>query len=88
MIDNLCKNYGDPIAKLKGVTYYSFPTISQLMKATEDELRNLGFGYRAKYIVDATIYIEEKGGIDWLFALRKKGERKNSEGINENKGYW
>ena len=34
-----------------GSPLYSFPTIDQLATATEDQLRDLGLGYRAGYIV-------------------------------------
>lgn len=51
---------------------YSFPTLTQLQKATEDELRAAGFGYRAKFIVNATQQLTEKpeGGTAWLMSLR------------------
>lgn len=32
--------------------YYAFPTLKQLSCATENELKSLGCGYRAKYIVE------------------------------------
>jgi N-glycosylase/DNA lyase len=32
---------------------YCFPSVKQLAAASEDELRNLGFGYRSKYVVEA-----------------------------------
>ena len=39
--------------------YYSFPTPQQLSGATEEELRRLGMGYRARYIVETTRSILE-----------------------------
>ncbi len=33
--------------------FYGFPTPSELENVTEEELRTLGFGYRAGYVVDA-----------------------------------
>ncbi|KAK7200757.1 8-oxoguanine DNA glycosylase [Novymonas esmeraldas] len=38
---------------------YSFPSVAQLTAATEAELRELGFGYRSKYIVDAVRLVAE-----------------------------
>ena len=32
--------------------YHAFPTVSALTEATEEELRGLGLGYRARYIVE------------------------------------
>lgn len=42
---------GTLITTLDEVSYYKFPELKQLEKATEDELKELGFGYRARYIV-------------------------------------
>ncbi|TPP46897.1 8-oxoguanine DNA glycosylase, N-terminal domain family protein [Leishmania donovani] len=39
------------------LSVYSFPSLEQLAAATEDTLRNLGFGYRSKYIVEAVSFI-------------------------------
>eukprot|EP00009_Paramoeba_aestuarina_P014188 CAMPEP_0201528168 /NCGR_PEP_ID=MMETSP0161_2-20130828/37507_1 /ASSEMBLY_ACC=CAM_ASM_000251 /TAXON_ID=180227 /ORGANISM="Neoparamoeba aestuarina, Strain SoJaBio B1-5/56/2" /LENGTH=187 /DNA_ID=CAMNT_0047929333 /DNA_START=138 /DNA_END=697 /DNA_ORIENTATION=+ len=69
MIDALCSSYGDQLTL--DPPLYSFPTLPQLSAATEDELRTLGFGYRAKYICQATKTLEEKGAEDWLFQLRQ-----------------
>lgn len=52
--------------------YYSFPTLDQLAAASEDELRALGFGYRAKFITNAVADLASRpgGGASWLLALR------------------
>ncbi|CAI1619751.1 hypothetical protein SEUBUCD646_0M00870 [Saccharomyces eubayanus] len=53
MCNSLCSNFGNLITKLDGVTYYSFPTSEELAtRATESGLRDFGFGYRAKYIIE------------------------------------
>lgn len=53
MCHKLSMYYGDKIGKFNGTDFYSFPTSKQLLeKATEQELRDLGFGYRAKYIIE------------------------------------
>ena len=39
---------------LDGMEYWSFPTPQQLGTATEEELRALGMGYRARYLVETT----------------------------------
>lgn len=43
-------NNEQPSGILDNRTFYSFPTLEQLSKATEGDLLGLGFGYRAKYI--------------------------------------
>lgn len=39
--------------ELKEETFYTFPSPQELSDVSEEELRTLGFGYRAKYLVDA-----------------------------------
>ncbi|ELY48279.1 DNA-3-methyladenine glycosylase family protein [Natronorubrum sulfidifaciens] len=50
MVSTLAREYGDPI-EFNGDTYHAFPTPVQLAAATEAELRDLGLGYRAPYVV-------------------------------------
>ncbi|KAJ3048577.1 8-oxoguanine glycosylase ogg1, partial [Rhizophlyctis rosea] len=52
MISSLCTHYGRPLGTLPTHTFHTFPTISSLVSAQhlEFHLRQLGFGYRAKYI--------------------------------------
>ena len=50
MVSTLAREYGDPI-EFDGETYHAFPTPDQLAAATEAELRELGLGYRAPYVV-------------------------------------
>ncbi len=50
MVTALAREYGSPIA-FDGATYHAFPTPDQLATATEAELRDLGLGYRAPYVV-------------------------------------
>ena len=52
-IDRLCKKYGTKMTAEK-TEYYSFPSPGQLATATEEDLRALGMGYRARYIVETT----------------------------------
>lgn len=58
MHNQIAEEYGDKI-EFDGVEAYKFPTPEQLSEATEDELRELGVGYRAKYIVESTKIIRE-----------------------------
>ncbi len=53
MIDSLCKRYGKPLQTLEGEKN-SFPTPETLSNAKEEELRKLGLGYRARYIVSVS----------------------------------
>ncbi len=49
MYSTLAKTYGTPV----GQSWYTFPTARQMQEATEEELRKLGMGFRAPYILDA-----------------------------------
>jgi len=50
MVTALAREYGTPV-EFDGRTYHAFPTPEQLAAATEAELRDLGLGYRAPYVV-------------------------------------
>jgi len=51
---------------------FSFPTLASLANATEDELRGLGYGYRAKFIIETRNLLVECGGNDFLLNLRTR----------------
>ncbi len=46
MIEGLATRYGDPIAD----DIHAFPTIGQMRRASPEELRGCGLGYRAEYL--------------------------------------
>ncbi|MDF9745819.1 DNA-3-methyladenine glycosylase family protein [Natrinema salsiterrestre] len=50
MVSTLAREYGEEIV-FEDETYHAFPTPAQLATATEAELRELGLGYRAPYVV-------------------------------------
>ncbi len=47
----LAREYGTSVT-FDGRTYHGFPSAEQLAAATEGELRDLGLGYRAPYVVE------------------------------------
>ncbi|MCI8482164.1 MAG: 8-oxoguanine DNA glycosylase [Clostridia bacterium] len=53
IIERISKEYGAPIT-WQNNTYYTFPTIQQLGKANMQDLRNLGLGFRDKYVYETT----------------------------------
>ena len=55
-----------------GVTLYHFPTVDALASVEEQTLRELGFGYRAKYIRTAAQQVQQAGGEEWLLSLRSR----------------
>ncbi|KAI9695992.1 MAG: 8-oxoguanine glycosylase ogg1 [Bogoriella megaspora] len=80
MVDKLCREYGTLIGHLdhKGeegevqtVPYYDFPTASSLTgKNVEGRLRELGFGYRAKYLYQTACIVTQEHEDGWLAGLR------------------
>jgi hypothetical protein len=60
---------GEPLG-----SFYAFPTTTQLLGATEERLRLLGFGYRAKFIAGAAAALaaKEDGADAYLLSLREK----------------
>lgn len=51
---------------------YSFPSLEQMKGATQTQLRGMGLGYRAKYIIETRDLLLERGGEDYLYSLRGK----------------
>lgn len=52
MCHSLCAQFGNKLGEHDGVEYYSFPTSDEIKeRASEEKLRSLGFGYRAKFIM-------------------------------------
>ncbi|KAG9295997.1 hypothetical protein G9A89_011849 [Geosiphon pyriformis] len=73
MIEKLCRTYGNKVYTLNGEDYYDFPTLEKLAQSNvDDELKKLGFGYRAKYISQTANHILHMipEGKKWLFSLR------------------
>ncbi|PSK60526.1 N-glycosylase/DNA lyase [Elsinoe australis] len=70
MVDKLCRNYGPYLGTIEGKGYYDFPHASALAKdGVEQKLRELGFGYRAKYLHKTACLLSEKEE-GWLDGLR------------------
>lgn len=53
IVERLSKEYGTKIIWGKD-TYYTFPTKEQLSHASIEDLRNLGLGFRDKYVYETT----------------------------------
>lgn len=71
MVHKLCKHYGTLIGHIDGEAMHDFPTPESLNeKKVEAHLRELGFGYRAKYIADTARIIAQEKPLAWLDSLR------------------
>jgi N-glycosylase/DNA lyase len=58
MHDDIAREFGEEV-EVEGKTVYRFPEPEELAEASEDELRELGVGYRAEYIAKSTEMIQE-----------------------------
>lgn len=88
MVNALCTRYGDKIGeavvqrtsdtKAETRAFYAFPTLETLAGVPERALRDMSFGYRAKYIPTAAQQVLDKddpelgAGRDWLYGLRER----------------
>lgn len=72
MVD-FVSSLGSYVGVVEGIDFYEFPSLDQLSKVSEEEFRNAGFGYRAKYITCTVKVLQSKpgGGVEWLASLRK-----------------
>lgn len=71
-VQKLCIHYGHLIGRIDGIPYHSFPSPAALAdRKVESRLRELGFGYRAKYIYQTAVMVsKERDGEAWLNSLR------------------
>ncbi|KAI1407829.1 8-oxoguanine DNA-glycosylase [Hypoxylon sp. FL1857] len=71
MVDKLCRHYGPLVGHIGDEAFHDFPTPQALSgKKVEDHLRELGFGYRAKYIAETARIVSEEKPEGWLESLR------------------
>lgn len=79
MMKNLSLNFGRKLAEVDEIgDIYSFPTLNSLsQKGIEQQLRTLGFGYRAKYIANSADQIAKNHSHpeEWLRSLRQLSYR-------------
>lgn len=71
MVDKLCLHYGPYIATVDGRAFHDFPEPSALIgDDVEAHLRELGFGYRPRFIVSTARTIVDERDAGWLDSLR------------------
>ena len=69
-MEKLCLHYGPLIGYVDGKPYYDMPSPAVLADAKiETHLRELGFGYRAKYLYQTAVMIRQRDE-NWLNSLR------------------
>ncbi|KAA6416162.1 MAG: N-glycosylase DNA lyase [Lasallia pustulata] len=71
MMEKLCVHYGPLIGHLDSQPYYDMPSPTSLTHPkVEAHLRELGFGYRAKYLHQTAVMITQERDHGWLDDLR------------------
>ncbi|KAI9835159.1 MAG: hypothetical protein M1819_002528 [Sarea resinae] len=71
MVDKLCLNYGTLVGYIDSKPYHDFPAPSALTDPqVEQHLRQLGFGYRAKYLHQTAVMVSKEREAGWLDGLR------------------
>ncbi len=82
-IESICQAFGSPILG-GGEPTHAFPTPEQLAGATEAEVRALGLGYRAAYLVSTARTVAE-GAVDPM-ALREASYEEALEALTSLEG--
>lgn len=71
MVEKLCRHYGPLIGHIGDTAYYDFPVPEALVgDGVEQHLRELGFGYRAKYLHKTAVIVAKDREVGWLDGLR------------------
>ena len=70
-MEKLCLHYGPEIGHVGATSFHDMPPPSALTApGVEAHLRQLGFGYRAKYLHRTAVMVTEKYEVGWLDSLR------------------
>eukprot|EP00750_Incisomonas_marina_P030441 INCI7505.2.p1 GENE.INCI7505.2~~INCI7505.2.p1 ORF type:complete len:389 (+),score=68.40 INCI7505.2:200-1366(+) len=57
------------------VDFFAFPSLDTLASVSEQQLRDIGLGYRAKFVVGTLEKLRENGGESWLKKFRDFEDR-------------
>ncbi|XP_071332685.1 N-glycosylase/DNA lyase [Trachinotus anak] len=71
MVESLCQALGTQLCQLDQTSYYDFPSLTALADSSvETCLRDLRFGYRARFVQQSAKKILDNHGLQWLEDLR------------------
>lgn len=76
IVAGISKEYGRLAGVVEGQEFYSFPKLEELLRITEDDFRSLKTGFRAPYLCDAILHLNEWGEME-SFADLSYEEAKN-----------
>ncbi|ANQ07278.1 N-glycosylase/DNA lyase [Plasmodium coatneyi] len=63
--------------EMKVFPFYEFPSVEVLSKLKEEDLRNLGFGYRSSYVIESAKMLVKRGSEQWIEDLKKEKSTKS-----------
>lgn len=70
-MEKLCIHYGPLIGHFEAKPHYDIPSPATLSNpGVEANLRQLGFGYRAKYLHQTAVMVSQEQESGWLDSLR------------------
>lgn len=70
-MEKLCFHYGPLVCYVDSIPFYDMPTPARLCDpSVEGHLRQLGFGYRAKYLHRTAVMVSKEHDQGWLDSLR------------------
>ena len=70
-MEKLCVHYGSLVGYIDSKPFYDMPPPSALVgPSVEGHLRQLGFGYRARYLHETAVMVCKEHDASWLDSLR------------------
>lgn len=66
VVNDISRKYGKYVGEYKGEKYYAFPDIKSLKKITEEQFIECKAGFRAKYLVNASLFLSEDMNKDYF----------------------
>lgn len=78
MVDKLRATYGDHLFTCEATArrFHAFPTVDALADECEEAtLRELGFGYRAPFVIKTARQLQALGGVEYLLGIRDEGAK-------------
>lgn len=84
LVNRLSKEHGSLLGVYKGIEIYGFPTVKQLAGITETDFREMKFGYRAPYLMDAISKFQTiDDGHELLSTPELKEKLKSIKGVGD-----
>lgn len=80
IINRMCEKYGKLIT-FNGFSYHAFPTLNELQQISIEDFKNLGAGYRAKYLFNAIKQLQTFN-LNEIYALNSENASKKLQTLS------